>query len=60
MLFLPLTFVLIPAAAPQNLNKGCDDTFSKDDDIPPVTDETDNLSDIDDVEVSKSVRKVCA
>ncbi|XP_027158860.1 transcription factor IIIB 60 kDa subunit-like isoform X2 [Coffea eugenioides] len=40
------------ASAPQNLNKGCDDTFSKDDDIPSVTDETDNLSDIDDVEVN--------
>lgn len=40
------------ASAPQNLDKSCDDTFHKDDHIPSVTDETDNLSDIDDVEVN--------
>ncbi|KAL3519769.1 hypothetical protein ACH5RR_017918 [Cinchona calisaya] len=39
-------------AAPENLDTSSDDKIHQDDNIPSVTDETDNLSDIDDVEVN--------
>ncbi|KAI5657094.1 hypothetical protein M9H77_25887 [Catharanthus roseus] len=40
------------SAPPQNVNKNFEDTTCKDGEIPSVTDDTDNLSDSDDVEVS--------